>query len=330
MNGRASQPITKVLAAVSAMLLPGLALAIDQGVIKGQPAPASAVTAALNEPILQAYEPMTGGLTKDSDDVRFLDVNISLKIRLDPQSIFPRVRPFFAMSTRFGFYWGSRHDSPVIGKSYNPELLFRILRTDQVIQGPSAGQFEYADFFNVGYAHQSNGQLVHTSEQYQQQLMLTPIPQFADNYIHRGWDYVEVAWKKTTSRPDLSTYLDAKYFIPYGFLQGREDQYHPWEANAQGKPRRAVDGLGATVEWPSSAAHYAVDSDRLLSRPNLTLKYLTGYSSPFEYSTERAELGFQFYSLPLALWGQHGYMSSLANYYKKVDSYGVEIRFQAF
>ena len=35
-------------------------------------------------------------------------------------------------------------------------------------------------------------------------------------------------------------------------------------------------------------------------------------------------------SLPLAVWAQHGYMSSLANYYKKVDSFGLEIRFESF
>jgi len=65
-------------------------------------------------------------------------------------------------------------------------------------------------------------------------------------------------------------------------------------------------------------------------RPNLILKYTTGYQTPFAYSTMRAELGLHVASLPIVLWGQHGYMSSLANYYKRVDAVGIELRFDSF
>ena len=51
---------------------------------------------------------------------------------------------------------------------------------------------------------------------------------------------------------------------------------------------------------------------------------------PFKHSTLRCELGFQFLSLPLALWVQHGYLSSLAMYYQRTDSAGLELRFETF
>ncbi|MDE2262744.1 MAG: hypothetical protein KGL45_09490 [Gammaproteobacteria bacterium] len=60
----------------------------------------------------------------------------------------------------------------------------------------------------------------------------------------------------------------------------------------------------------------------------MTLKYVTGYRHPFEFSTVRAELGFQMLSVPLALWVQRGYMSDLATYYVKATSVGIEVRFR--
>jgi hypothetical protein len=302
-------------------------MAIDQGSIATSKTD-SARQAALSEPLLQPYEPITGGYTKDSDDVGFLDVNLSLKFRLTPDNLLPRIRPFFAMTTRFGFYWGTRPGSPVIGKSYNPALLIRILPTDTLVSSPDGSRSEYAQFVNVGYAHESNGQLIHTQLQYQQELVTAPDPQFADNFIHRGWDYLEVAWKRTYLGSDVSMTVDGKYFLPTGLLQGAEDEYHSWENDPQGKPRKAVDGLAVSVEWPSSAVDFPVNNYGV--RPNLTVKYATGYQTPFAYSTIRAELGAHLASLPIVFWGQHGYMSSLANYYRPVDSFGIELRFDSF
>lgn len=315
---------------VLALWIPRGALAVDVGLVpKAAPASGTASAAATAEPILQPFAPITGGETYDGDDTYFLDVNLSLKIRLSPASALPRIRPFFAMSTRFGFYWGSRAGSPVIGKSYNPELFFRfLLPNETVMRGPEPRHYEYRQFFNVGYAHESNGQLIHTQQQYQQQLVNTPIASYAANFIHRGWDYVDLTWKVTAEKFGVTSYLEGKYFLPRGLLQGPEDQYHSWEASPQGKPRKAVDGIEETVDWPSK--NHFVQECAGLCRPSITLRYLTGYEDPFRYSTIRGEFGFQLYTLPLAVWAQHGYMSSLANYYKKVNSVGIEVRFESF
>jgi hypothetical protein len=326
---RAGRSSLLPLVAIGMIASPTLASAVDSGLVANkttqtQPGP---------EQILQPYEPLTGGYTHDSNDTGFTDVNLSLKIRLFPLNYLPRwFRPYFAMATRFGFYWGSRPKSPVIGKSYNPLLLWRFLPRQQPIRDRDPKLLEkYIDV--IPYAHQSNGQLIHTPAQYDVQLASLKIASYTNNFIHRGWDYVGIVWKDTyfsKSKYQLSTYVGGNYFLQDGFLQGPPDEYHSWENNPEGKPRKAVDGLSFIAEYPSSYAHYAVDNGCFLSRPNITVKYSTGYDTPFQYSTIRGEFGFQLMSLPLALWVQHGYMSSLAMYYQKVTSLGLEVRFENF
>lgn len=310
-------------------VVPTTALAMDGGVVKPKKATSTRDCDQDAEQILQPYEPITGGYTHDSNDTGFLDVNLSLKIQLLPWCWMPRfVHPYFAMATRFGFYWGSRPNSPVIGKSYNPLVLVRFLTNDARIWAPDHQSFEYTEYIDlIPYAHQSNGQLIHTQAEYDDQLKTLIVPSYTNNFIHRGWDYTGILWKRSWT-DEFATYLEGRYFIPHGFLQGPEDEYHSWEMDPQGKPRKMVDGLSATAEFPTCYAHSAIESSDPLSRPNITVKYLTGYDTPFRYSTERIELGFQLFSLPLALWYQHGYMSSLAMYYEKVTSTGIEVRFE--
>jgi len=124
------------------------------------------------EPLLQPYEPITAGYTKDSDDVPYLDVTLSLKYRLLPvECTGNKDRAFFAVSTRFGFYWGTRDGSPVVGKEYNPKLIWRhALAGAPNVPGGSEAQdgrakrlpLEDVAFIDFAYAHDSNGQLIHT------------------------------------------------------------------------------------------------------------------------------------------------------------------------
>lgn len=319
-----------------ASLFSRIALAVDTGLVAIKTTKTPSGKRARIEPILQPYEPITGGYSHDSNDTGFTDVNLSVKVRLLPLTYTPeKIRAYFAMSTRFGFYWGSRPNSPVIGKSYNPLLLIRFLLSARRSDSPDGRAFEQADYIDlIPYAHQSNGNLIHTQQQYAAELASLHVASYTNDFIHRGWDYVgavwKKSWKKSNSSPDVATYLGATYFLQRGFLQGPADEYHSWEDNPEGKPRRAVDGLMFTIEYPSRYADFTIESSRMLSRPNVTIKYLTGYDRPFAYSTVRAEFGFQFFSLPLALWAQHGYMSSLAMYYQKASSWGLEVRFENF
>jgi hypothetical protein len=64
-----------------------------------------------------------------------------------------------------------------------------------------------------------------------------------------------------------------------------------------------------------------------LSDPRFFVQYKTGYDPVARYNTIRGEFGFQVYELPIAFYAQDGYMNSLARYYKKAHSFGIELRF---
>lgn len=304
------------------------------GLLTALSAPAAAVdTAIKDDSLLQPYEPITAGYTKDSDDVPYMDVTLSLKLRLLPEDWLKENQLYLSFTGRFGFYWGTRFSSPVIGKSYNPKLFWRWTpgKTDPNNTRPSSvgslPSVEYTQYFDFAYAHQSNGQTITTATQYEQEQKTQQRPQFANDYISRGWDYLEVIWKRSyglsPSYP-LSSYVDLKYFLNPGLLQGRPEEYKSFENDRQGKPRRAVDGLSGLLEYQFPCR--CTGALQTFSNPSLWLKYQTGYDTPFRYGTERLEAGIRVAGLPLAVWAQYGYLSDLANYYRKVTSYGIELR----
>src|SRR5437016_1280197 len=149
--------------------------------------------------LLQPYEPTTAGYTKDGRDVPFMDLTLSLKCPLLPKNWISPNGLFLAFTGRFGFYWGTRYSSPVVGKSYNPKLIWRYLPS--VEDRPSAfgksESREYAEYLDFAYAHQSNGQTISTAVQYDDAQRVAERPDFANDYISRGWDYLEVVWKRS-------------------------------------------------------------------------------------------------------------------------------------
>lgn len=302
--------------------------------------------------LLQPYEPITAGYTKDSNDVPYADLTLSIKLPiLKPESIKPDGL-FLAFTGRIGFYWGTRNSSPVIGKSYNPKLIWRYVPDKGDIKHPAMAQNnshqaseresdpqtgkarkdgEYAQYFDFAYAHQSNGQTISSETQYEEAQLKAKRPEFANEYISRGWDYLEVVWKRSyggANKP-LSSYVDLRYFLPNGLLQGRPEEYNTFEADREGKPRKAVDGITGLLEYQSHLQPHLWGIP-LPSDPSFWLKYETGYDSPFKYSTVRMETGATFGLVPIVVWAQRGYMSDLANYFRKTTSYGIELRVGAF
>ncbi len=332
-----------LIAALECLPAASRAFCSEQGLTNQATEPQDGKPKKSSEPLLQPYEPITAGYTKDSDDVPYLDVTLSLKYRLLPvECTGNKNRAFFAISTRFGFYWGTRDGSPVIGKDYNPKLIWRHALRDAPAAASGSDTktgrdarlpLEDVPFIDFAYAHESNGQLIRTQAEYAAAQAALQQPQYVNDNVHRGWDYLQVDWQNVYARDTahpLFSHLDLKYFLPVGLLQGPEDEYHSWEANPQGKPRKSVDGVAALIRYQSYGIGAPVDDTLAFSRPDLLLKYDTGYYAPFKYSTVRAEFGFQSYVLPIAIWVQSGYMSDLAMYYLKVNSIGIELRVRRF
>jgi outer membrane phospholipase A len=276
---------------------------------------------------LSSHEPITVGYTKDRDDVPFMDFKLSLRYKLAPEFFSDRFEGlglgrddnalFFAFSGRFAQYIGTRDSSPVVAKRFNPNFFYR--------HWTHRDHDEYVDFVFLG--HESNGQAIHTPQQYQQARSTAERPEFANDQLSRGWDYLELVWKKVpqfSPTDDLTTYFKFKYFLADGLLQGEPEEYNTWENSTEGKARNRVDGLTGIVKY----RYY--HQWGILSDFKFAGIYETGYRDAFKYNTVRAELGAKVIQLPMTLWVQTGYGSDLAQYYKKVTSVGIQVEIGSF
>lgn len=283
---------------------------------------------------LCSYEPNTLGYTKDSDDVGFMDFKLSVRYQLFPHwtttglnslkaGLGENTGLYSAATVRFGQYIVTRDSSPVIGKRFNPKLFVRHW-TDE-------GHTEYVDFAFL--AHESNGQSIDTPEELQQERRTAQRPEFANDRISRGWDYLEVIWKripwKRTPYGDdkggtFSTYVTLKYFLPRGPLQGRAEEYNDWERDPEGKTRNRVNGVAGLLKYVGNGNWWIFEDFKIAAG------YETGYREIFRYNTLRLEFGTKLLQLPINLWTQTGYGSDLAQYYKKVSSLGIEVQLGSF
>jgi len=252
---------------------------------------------------------------------------------------------YFAFTGAFGFYIGTRDSGPVVGKEYNPQLFWqRNVRcaADQFTSKHSFGEAhtepkdaEFPCYFALGYNHDSNGQIINSLDQYLQTQRVQGT-EAANDAISRGWDYVGFTAKYIVPRSSdvdrISLYPQFKYFLSEGLLQGKPEELHYWESPGDGKPRKAVDGLGFLAKYQRhlcDARKFNCDGT-IFGDAKVAIRYGTGYQDPFRYSTVRIEAGIQFLELPIVFWAQRGYMSDLSQYYREVKGYGVEIEIGAF
>ncbi len=280
---------------------------------------------------LQSHEANTLGYTKDNDDELFLDFKISLKYPIfhENQPLPPYLgfipHFYFAFTGRFGQYIETRDSSPVIGKRFNPELFGRYW-LDRKSKNDN--------YIDIGYGHESNGQSITSSEVYAERRTYydetEDHPEFADDYISRGWDYIGLAWKKnwtpfTKKNHIFTTQLKLRYFVEYGLLQGRQEEYNGMESDPEGKPRKSVDGIQLKLKYKAD-----YDFNKAFRSNQFTLHYTTGITDTFKYHTYRLEWVLEIDNMPVMVWASHGYNSDLACYYKKVTSYGVGFKLVSY
>ena len=289
------------------------------------------------EPKLCAYEPTTIGYTHDSDDTGFMDFKISVRYQLFPawitrgqnylrSGLGDNSALYFAFTGRFGQYIGTRDSSPVVEKLFNPKLFYR-LWTDPA----------HEDHVDLAFAHESNGQSIDSQAEYQAALATSANQNEVKDQLSRGWDYWEISWKKTVyERPayqgdrekllktSIVSYLGLKYFLAYGPLEGPQENYNYWENDPQGKRLNRVSGLSAMLKWVERGGFLGLSDLKVAAR------FETGIRETFRYNTYRIEVGTKVLQLPMSAWWQTGYNSDLAQYYKQVDSYGVQVEIGSF
>ena len=281
---------------------------------------------------LTSYEPNRIGWRFDDDDVAegYLDATVSLKYPFLHDGYFSNKKfdggLYFAFTGRFSQYIESRDSSPVISKRFNPKLFWRYWLGDD------------SRYIDLGLAHESNGQNINSEAAYlrarEDFILEGQNPDFARDYISRGWDYLSFDWKHAFefSHGNLDTYLNLKYFLDDGPFQGEPEEYNDWEGYGVQR-RKEYDGVGLLAKYEFGRSfclggEAARDADGWV--PDVCLKkvaweYTTGYDGLFDNDTNRLEFTVDLWSFPVMFWGQTGYNSDLVDYYREVDSWGITL-----
>ncbi len=280
--------------------------------------------------LLSSDEPNRLGCTRDSYEPScFLDFTLSLRYPLFYEAMEQGHKfdmlPFFSFTSRLAQYSGSvRHSSPVVTKEFNPKLYFRFYTANSV--GQLLGTTDSKqDYYDVGYAHESNGQYVDSLAVFNSTAASVGGPNIAQDYISRGWDYLN--YKRHLHFDALgpnSMDVELKYFLSYGLLQKGSEEYFSWEAPRAITHISQVDGIRLKANrdfnwsWFKGAA----------------LFYTTGYRDIARWNTFRAELGFtplsDIMGLPIVLWAQTGYNVNIAQYYRNAWSIGLAASFETY
>lgn len=241
-------------------------------------------------------------------------------------------------------------DTEPVGPEFQDPVAFqlRVEATERAmspgIAFASAGcdSYAYTGYVEVTYSHESNGQpitsLSELEDAQDRAQAAGDSRQSANDFISRGWDYIGVtvrlpgceACEGNTHR--LSSYFSGRYYLNRGLLQGRAEDLLAGEELLPGsRARREVSGLSALLKLEAKPCEI------LLDRPcdnvghlKLSAGYETGIGKPFRNSTWRAEAGLHLGGLPWVVWWQTGFGSDIAQYYKKVESFGVGVEFGSF
>lgn len=278
--------------------------------------------------MLSSDEPNRLGCTRDSYEKGcFMDFVLSLRYPLFYEALQQghkfNMLPFFSFTGRLGQYSG-RHSSPVVTKQFNPKLFFR--RYTSYAEGQILGSTDNKqDFYDVGYAHESNGQYVDSVPLFISTAASVGGADFAQDYISRGWDYLY--YKRHLHFKVLGTNsldVELRYFLSYGFFQKGSEEYFPWEAPREITRISQVDGIRFKVNRDLNWTWFK----------GANLFFTTGYRDFARWNTFRAELGFtplsDLMGLPIVLWGQAGYNSSVTQYYRNAWSVGLAVAFETY
>ena len=136
--------------------------------------------------------------------------------------------------------------------------------------------------------------------------------------------------KKEEEQTSIVYYLGYKYFLTHGPLEGRQENYNLWENDPEGKRLDRVSGLSLMVKWVERGKLIEWRNSPILSDLKVAARFETGVRDAFQFKTYRLEIGTKVLQLPIVAWGQIGYNSDLAQYYKKVNSWGVEVEIGSF
>ena len=280
-------------------------------------------------PLLTSDEPNMLGWTRDAYEKQgFMDFTLSMRYPLFFEAMCEGYRynmlPFISFTGRMGQYF-DRHSAPVVTKRFNPKLFFRFYEPSHSEDKQLWSDDNGLDYFDIGYAHESNGQTVDSPALFAAAVASYGSPEIAQDYVSRGWDYLGYKRHLQMHEHDLESLdAEARYFLLHGLLQSTSEEYSTWEGPRSITHISQVDGLrlklnfGFHRDWFKGAS----------------LQLMTGYRDLGKHPTLRTELGFtplsDLLGVPIVLWGQTGYLNNIAQYYRRTWAVGIAASFETF
>ncbi len=281
-------------------------------------------------PKLVSDEPTTLGAAEDGYEGHpYMDFNISMRYPLGYDAITEGRKtysgmwmPYFSFTARASQYF-DRRSSPVVTKRFNPKVMVRRYQSE-----PPEGKRVWVDdnaldYFDLGYAHESNGQYVNSQAAFDAVAANFDSTDVAKDYIHRGWDYLDFR-HHSHWRVDRRAWLDVelKYFLRHGIAQSNLTDTYLWE------PLRPITHIGE-VDGVRLTAGFELGEDWF---KDAKVSWITGYRQFARYNTGRLEAGFvplsRWLGVPVILWAQSGYDNNVAHFYQHSWFAGMAFSFE--
>lgn len=192
----------------------------------------------------------------------------------------------------YDFYWLSRPASPVLSRTQNPGLFLHFLPHKN-------RRFYDADYFDVGWFHESNGQTTVTEAQYA--ALYATMGQHAQDTVHRGWDY----W-----------YLGTKFsYLPF-------DEPELWNAKTVTKMHSLFTFMPSCRLYDGAQGFDGSVSENIFYKPVGVQPYIYDYDglrATFSWETifpEATFLRFHYVGLGVELRTGYNYPYFAANWSK--------------
>lgn len=271
---------------------------------------------------------------------------------------------YFAFTGRFGQYIGTRDSSPVVEKLFNPKLFYRYWidkehedhldiafahqSNGQSIDSPEEYQAALAtsrdehavkDQLSRGWDYWEIS-LKQTLYERKKPAKETPVPKepcaeddetckravkaAACKQACRDCDACQDIERRELRKTSIDAYLGRKHFLRHGPLQGRQENYSEWENDPEGRRLDRVSGFSAMIKWTERGDR------KCFGDLKVAVRYETGIREILHYDTVRVEVGTKIIQLPVSVWRQSGYNSDLAQYFKRVRSYGMQVDIGSF
>lgn len=304
-------------------LLPVICLAADDGA-------KSSVAVDQRPSLLVSDQPNTLGVSEDGyEGVPYMDFNLSMRYPLGYESrlgsrdhVTGAWVPYFSFTGRMSQYF-NRRSAPVVTKRFNPKLMVRFYGTEP-LEGKKVWVDDNSlDYYDIGYAHESNGQYVNSVAAFNSVAANFGSTDIAQDYVHRGWDYLDYRRHLHFDKNRIGVLdLELKYFLNHGLAQRDITEIYAWEAQHPVMHIGQVDGIRVRA---------GIDVNNEWFK-NAYFSWMTGYRDIARYNTFRLESTFKplttYFGVPIVLWWQTGYDNNVARFYLHSWYAGVAFAFE--